>query len=462
MSNLNTDQHNQDQHSIPENETSLPSMKGDESLQEKKEHALVVHFKELDKKAETWIQSWNPYHPAVIGNRGLQPVLVEESQLRKRASQIIIGAFLLFLIWAIFAPIDAGVTAQGVVKVSGYRKTLQHPTGGIIEDILVKEGQEVNEGDPLIRINPLKVNADYTAANLQYINALVTEARLKSELEGANKIVWPAEIESREQDSQVAEAMAIQAKLFETRRNEFKSSMADRQAQLASLSEEARNNQELAREGYVSRAQASQANRMRMDAEIAFNTYKAAYLKEISGQLAEIQKVRDSLKGNLAVVEFNRDLSSIRAPVTGTIVGLKVNTKGGTVTPGQILGEVVPKEAKLVVDAQLPALGIERLHPGMPVNIRFTSLNMHLTPVIEGTVLSIDPDKQTDPAKGSGVDQDFYWAQIEAKKEDLDKLEGVKIQPGMPVSVVVVTGTRTAFSYLIKPLADRYAMAFKD
>jgi protease secretion system membrane fusion protein len=353
------------------------------------------------------------------------------------------------------------VTANGTVKVSGYRKSIQHPAGGVIQEILVKEGDSVKEGDILIRVNPLKTDADYAAVDLQYINALVTEARLNAELRGSSEITWPAELRVRSKEREVVEAESIQANLFQTRRNEYKTAISSKRAQLNSLTEEAKNNQQLAEEGFVSKSQANQVNRARIDAEIALNALESGYYKEIKTQLADIQKVRDSFKQNLDLVQFNRDLSAIRAPVTGTVVGLKVNTKGGTISPGQILGEVVPKEAELVVDAEIPAHGIERLHPNMDVDLRFVTLNTHLTPVIPGKLVSINPDKESDPQQ-QGKDKEFYLGRVVADKSALEKLGNAKIQPGMPVNVVVKVGERTVLSYIIKPLADRYAMAFKE
>ena len=106
-----------------------------EALRARTKNALVTQFKELDKKAEGWIQSWNPYHPAVIRNRGFEPVAIQESKIKRQTAKFFLLAFGAFLLWAFFAPIDAGVSTQGTVTVSGYRKQLQHPTGGLVQEI---------------------------------------------------------------------------------------------------------------------------------------------------------------------------------------------------------------------------------------------------------------------------------------------------------------------------------------
>jgi membrane fusion protein, protease secretion system len=428
-----------------------------EDLEAKKSNALVVQFRELDKKADTWIKSWNPYHPDLVKMRPLQSVQIEESRIRKVAAKFFLIAFGVFFLWAIFAPIDAGVPATGTVMVSGYRKSLQHPTGGVVQDILVKEGDVVKEGDILIRINPLKAEADLSTAQLQYINALVVEARLKAERKGDAKISWPSDLDAWQGDPKVEEAKQIQQKLFETRRNEIVAVLNGKRIQLDTLIVEARNNAQLAKEGYVPQSQANMVLRSKVDTELQFNQMQAAYYKEIENQLGEIQKTRDALKDRFQAVAFERDLTSIRAPVSGTVVGLKVNTKGGTVASGQVLAEVVPDEVALIVDAQVPPQYIDNIFLGQKVDLRFTSFNQNITPVIPGKVKLVGADR-IKPVDGKG--EDYYLAQVEATKEGLDKLGSLKIVPGMPVDVIMKTGERSFLSLLIKPLTDKFAKAF--
>jgi protease secretion system membrane fusion protein len=360
----------------------------------------------------------------------------------------------------LFAPIDAGVTTQGTVMVSGYRKTLQHSTGGIVQEIRVKDGDVVKEGDILIRINPLKAEAEFSNSQLQYIGALVTEARLKAELVGDSKITWPSELSEFGKDSTVEEAKKIQQKLFETRRSEILSVLDGKRRGLATLSEEAKNSATLAAEGYVSRAQASQVMRNKIDSEMQLKQMESTYYKDINTQLADIQKARDGLKDRLQAVSLDRDLTAIRSPVSGTVMGLKVNTIGGTVPAGQILAEIVPSESTLVVDAQVPPHLIDRVKQGEYTDMHFTAFNANTTPVISGKVIMVSADKL--PAQQAGQQGEFYLAKVEATKEGMEKLGNLKIEPGMPVDVIFKTGERTFMSYLIKPLSDRFVKAFKD
>jgi protease secretion system membrane fusion protein len=426
--------------------------------EEGKQNALVVHFKELDKKAESWIQSWNPYHPDLIKKRSFQPVAIEESRIKRHATRLFIGAFLIFMVWAFTAPIDAGVTSTGTVMVSGYRQQLQHPTGGVIQEILVKEGDTVQAGDILIRINPLKAEAELSSAQLQYINALVTEARLYAERSGSSRIIWPPELGPWAKEPKVEDAKQIQQTLFNTRRTEYAQVLASRRTQLATLSEESIANAQLAKEGFVSRSQSNQVLRMKLEAEQSLNTMQASYFKEIDTQLAQIQATRDAMKDRFQAVTFDRDLTSIRAPVSGIVMALKVNTVGGTFPKDQVLAEIVPAEAKLVVDAKVPTDKIDRVKLGQIVDIRFTAFNADTTPVIAGKVILLGVDKQ--PA-AQGSSEEFYLAKVEATPEGLDKLGNLVIQPGMSVDVLMKTGERTFMSYLLKPLTDKFALAFK-
>jgi protease secretion system membrane fusion protein len=216
----------------------------------------------------------------------------------------------------------------------------------------------------------------------------------------------------------------------------------------------------LAKEGYVPRAQANQAERLKIEAEMSLNTLQATYFKDVDGQLAEVQKNRDALKTRLDAIAYDRDLTSIRAPVTGTVVGLKINTVGGTIPAGQILAEIVPKEAVLIVDAQVPPQLIDKVKKGTGADLRFTSFNVNTTPVIPGKVILIGADRR--PNETPQAEDDTYLAQVEATKEGIEKLGDLQVHPGMPVDVVFKTGERTFLSYLLKPLLDKMAKAFQD
>lgn len=414
-------------------------------------------------KADSWIQSWNPYHPDKLDKRPLQPIEVEESQIRKKAARYFLIAFVVFLVWAFLAPIDAGVTVPGNVVVAGYRKSVQHPSGGVVRKINVKEGDNVTEGDVIVEINPLNSEANLSTIELQYLNALVTEARLKAERLGAAAIAWPAELGRITDAAQVREAKAIQGQLFQARRTEYRQTLSARRAQLASLTEEQQSLDQLAREGYVPRALAAQAMRTRLETETAINTYISTYQKQVETELADIQKNRDAYQGRYEAAKFDRNLSEIKAPASGTIVGLKVYTVGGVITSGQVLAEILPRNGKLVVEAKIPANLIDKVRVGLQADTHFTAFNASTTPTVPGVVQLVGVDRVVpDRTKPGEPDYEYYLAQIEITPEGRAMIANLNIQPGMPADVVVKTGERNFVSYLLKPLSDKMLRAFKD
>ena len=164
------------------------------------------------------------------------------------------------------------------------------------------------------------------------------------------------------------------------------------------------------------------------------------------------------MSSRLDSAKFDRDLAEVKAPVGGSIVGLKVFTVGGVITSGQILMEVVPKDETLIVQAKIPATIIDKVRVGMPTDMRFTAFNQATTPVIPGIMTVVGADKEP----GSNPSEEYYLGQVETTKEGLELLGSLKVQPGMPVDVVIKAGERSFMSYLLKPLSDKTARAFKD
>jgi len=443
----------------------------------------------LDQVLTSWINGWNPYDPAKLKQRELQPVEVEESGIRRKAARAFLFFFSLFLVWAFTAPIDAGVSVQGNVVVVGNRKAVQHPSGGVIEEILIKEGDEVQQGDILLRVNPLKTEAEMTTVELQYINLLASEARLKAERDGSGAINWGPELAKRfkPNDPRVQEAKGLQVQLFSSRRAELSSQIASlneqinglnaslksRQIQIRSLEEEMKSTRDLAKDGFVPQNQANAAERQKSEldagiantlAEIArarlqISQARTVYLKDVDTQLQEIQKNRDGVLGKLDATKFDRNLAEVRAPVSGNVVGLKVFTTGGVITSAQVLMEVVPKDEMLAVEAKIPPSLIDKVNPGMLADMRFVAFNQSTTPVIPGQVKIVGADKITGPNPQDG---EYYLAQVHTTKEGIELLGNLRVQPGMPVDVVIKSGERSFMSYLLKPLSDKLAKAFKD
>jgi len=448
----------------------------------------ISWIERVDNYLGGWVSGWNPYDPTKLKQRALQPVAIEESHIRKRSAQAFLTFFVVFLVWAVAAPLDAGVSVQGSVVVMGNRKAVQHPTGGVVQEIMIKEGSEVQAGDTLLRINPLKSDAEMTSAELEYIYLLAAESRLKSERDGAKKIKWSDEFLRKfgQKDARVEEAKSLQLQLFSSRSADLESQVASlkeqivgltsvyksRLEQIKTIEQEMKNSRELAKDGFVPQTQANQAERTKIEldsgivntaAEIArarlqISQVKTLFLKDVDTQLQDIQKTRDAVLGKLDAVQFDRDLVIVRAPASGNVVGLKIFTVGGVISSGQILMEIVPKDEKLAVDAKIPLQLIDKVSAGMLADMRFVAFNLSTTPVIPGLVKVVGADKLT----GATPTEEFYLAQIETTSEGLKLLGDLKVQPGMPVDVVIKSGERSFISYLLKPLSDKFARAFKE
>ena len=446
---------------------------------------------------------WNPYDPKRLKPRhdGIEPIVIEESRVRRSSVWIVIFAFVAFAAWSVSAPLDAGVVMTGSVTVSGNRKSVQPPGGGVVQALLVKEGSVVRQGDVVLKVNPLNSEANLTSAELQYINLLATESRLMTERMGESEIRWRPELNRfGAKDPRVAEAKMIQQQLFASRRNELESQqrilreqllgqqaqakslvkvIAEKKSQMSLAAQESRNIGQLAKEGYVPESQANaalraqsalesemanlQAEVSRTDSSIASTQLqmaqqKSAFMREVDNQLSEAQKNREAYLSRMQSLSFDRSMTEVRAPVSGTVVGLKVNTVGGVVSVGQVLMEIVPEDSKLIIEAQVPLASIDKVAVGLQTDLRFSAFNQITTPVVPGVVKLVGADKLTAPSGGT----EYYLAQVEVTTEGLKLLDKHRIQPGMPVEVIVKTGERSFMAYLLKPLTDRLARSFKD
>lgn len=458
--------------------------------------------KQKETAWQKWVYAWNPYHPDKLKKSPVQPAVVQESHTRKRMMQGMMVFLIIFLGWSAVAPIDAGVHLPGTVKVSGNRKEIKHPSGGVITEILVEEGARVREGDVLVRVNPLNTEASLSEAELDYLSSLAEESRLISQRDNLSQIEWsPVVLELKNTDPRMAEYMKVQQNIFESSNNErsgevrilqqrlnalrsqlsqMRSVIGLRQEQLKTLSEEATNNRALAAEGFVPQASANNAERQKNDllasisesvsdlsrvtseissTELEILQRQAVFRKELNERLTEVQRRRETMSSKVSSLKFDRSLAEVRAPVSGIVVGMKVNTVGGVIEPAALLMEVLPEGSNLIIEARVPPVLIDKVYRDMPTYLRFTAFNLNTTPVVDGKVKLVGADLLT-PDRSD--ESEYYLAQVETTFEETTKLKGLVVQAGMPVDVIVRNGERTFMSYLVRPIADRFALAFKD
>jgi len=408
---------------------------------------------------------------------------------------IIIVGVLGFLVWALTAPLDKGVPMPGYVVKEGNRKAVQHLQGGIVQDILVKDGDVVKAGQVLVRMNDVQVKAAEQISLTQYFTARAAEARLLAELDGSDKMGPPRDVDAYSNDPALKEAIALQTQLLFSRRLALQSELSAAEENIAGLSaqikglqesrdskkvqmdilkEQTNNSRDLADQGYIPRARLlelqrtfaqvsgsisedigniGRATRQIAELKLRMTQRRQEYQKEVRSQLSDVRKEAEALQSRLAAQTYDTKNVELRAPVAGIVVGSSVFTRGGVVAPGAKIMEIVPSDDALAVDGQLPVNLVDKVHAGLPVELIFSAFNANKTPHIPGVIETVAADRTVDERTGVA----FYKVRARVSPEGA-KIIGEKklaIVSGMPVELFVKTGERTMMSYLLKPVMDR-------
>ena len=413
---------------------------------------------------------------------------------------IIIAGIGGFLLWASLAPLDKGVPLSGTVTVTTNRKAIQHQAGGTIEDILVKEGDVVEAGTVLVRMNSVQVKANAETMRVQYFAARATEARLIAERDGKKEIVFPAELEKMKSDPIVANYIAMQQHLFSSRLLGIQSELSamdesisglklqtsglersrdNKKQQLEFLQEQLGGMRDLAAEGYVARNRLLELERtyaqingsisedignigraQRQIAELKLRRVQRnqEYQQEVRSQLTDVQKEAEALAHKLSGLDHDLANVLVKAPVAGTVVGLNVFTRGGVIGPGFKMMDIVPSNDPLMVEGKLPVHLIDKVHPNLPVEFIFTAFNRNLTPHIPGIVTQVSADRFVDENTG----EPYYKLQAEVAPEGMKMIADLQIKAGMPVDLFVKTGERTMMNYILRPILDHLKMAMSE
>jgi membrane fusion protein, protease secretion system len=412
--------------------------------------------------------------------------------------------FLVFALWAAFAPLDEGVPAQGMVAIDTKRKAVQHLSGGIVKEILVREGAHVTEGQVVARLDDLATRANFEAARQRYFGLLAMQGRLLAEQSGQPTITYHPDLQAASSDPLIRQQMVTQEQLFISRKaglradiqtmqetiqgqegliQSYKGMMSNRSQQLALLNEELGNTRGLVKEGYAPRNRQLELERMTAESSVALaelqgNTVRAQravaeqrqriisrqqdYRKEVEGQLADVG--REVLADGDKFRALRDDLArtDIKAPASGQVVGLAVQTPGAVIGPGQKLMDVVPENEVLLLEARVPPYLIDRVHTGLAVDARFSSFAHSPQLVVGGKVVSVSGDLLTDAPGAQGPGASYYLARVAITPEGLKSLGQRQLHPGMPVEVVFKTGERSLLTYLIHPLTKRMAASMKE
>lgn len=405
-----------------------------------------------------------------------------------------------FALWAALAPLDEGVPAGALVSIDTKRKTVQHLSGGIVHELLVNEGQQVKEGQVVLRLNDAVSRANYESVRQRYLGFRATESRLLAERQGAASIKFHPDLSAAKGDLLVMQQMLTQEQLFASRRasqqaelrgleesiqgqeallKAYEGMAVSRKTQLALLQEELANTRGLVAEGYAPRNRQLELERLTaestaLNTELQGNMVRASkailelrqrglmrqqeYRKEVESQLADISREMQADAEKLRAVTDDLSRTEIKAPVSGQVVGLTVHTVGAVIAPGQKLMDIVPEDEKLILEARVPPHVIDRVHGDLPVDIRFNAFSNAPQLVVDGRVASVSGDLLTDPA----TNLSYYLARVAVTPEGLKKLGKRQMQPGMPAEVIFKTGERSLLTYVLHPLTKRVAASMTE
>jgi HlyD family secretion protein len=435
-----------------------------------------------------------------IGSASAEPVPSFAAPIRWAYIGII--AFIaIFALWSVLAPMNSAAIASGVLRAEGGgRKTIQHLEGGIIESILVREGQSVKKGQALARLDRTQSSAVDSALQSQYDALLAQDARLTAERERNDFIRFPAELTDRAGDSKVVEILSGQKSVFISRKNsqfaqlailEERIGQADAeiqsyQAQINALgdqrnllSEEINNVAALVSEGLErqSRLLALQrqesgiigqqgqliANISRVRQTVAETRAQMIYLRD--SLLTEVTTQQRDVRTQLADVsermKSSRDVDNrreITSPVDGKVLNLKFVTKGGVVRPGDPIMDIVPRNEKIIIMAKIKANDVDNVIEGQSASVRLSPYKARIMPLLKGQVKSVGADASVDERSG----QLFYETQIVMDDTELAQLKDVHLISGMPAEVFINLGERSLFQYFMQPMIDSFRRAFRE
>jgi len=406
-----------------------------------------------------------------------------------------------FLLWASFAPLDEGVPTIGMVTLDTKRKTVQHFSGGIVKEVLVQEGQQVKQGEPMLRLDSAVAKANYEAVRQRYLGFRAVQSRLFAEQAGRDAIDFHPDVKSAMNDPLIKQQVTTQQQLIQARRaalaadlqgleevsqgikyqlESIENILVHRRNQLALLSEELTSTRGMVKEGYAPRNRQLELERMVADlnasiADLTGNSLRIArqlaeltqrsfarkqeYRKEIESQLADMTREVQSDAEKFVAVTADLDRMEIKAPADGQVVGLTVQTVGSVLQPGQKLLDVVPDNQTLLLEAHIPPHLIDKVKKGLEADIRFNSFANSPQLVVEGKVMSISGDLLSDPQQHQYT---YYLARVQVTPAGMKTLGSRHMLPGMPAEVVIKTGERSLLTYLIHPLTKRLATSMKE
>lgn len=414
----------------------------------------------------------------------------------------LVAAFiLLFGVWGGLAPIAGGAVAPGTISPESNRKTVQHLEGGIIGKLLVRDGDVVTAGQPVVMLDDVQPRAIFESLRGQYRTLLATRTRLLAEQGNLAALNWPRELLDSGNDGEVRSAMDTQLQMFETRRvthearkhalrqkiEQLRAQIRGMEAQansssmqMALLNNEIRGKEQLLEKQLVSRPDVLRLYRLQAESsgkrgeavaaiaaarqqigetEVQLATLDAERAEDISTQLEDNRSRLADVQERLAASRDVLHRTVITAPVSGSVMNMQFKTEGGVVRAGEPIMDIVPANDTLLIDAHVSPTDIDVVHVGLSARVRLSAFSTKKVPTIDGEVVSVSADGLTDQA----TRQPYYLARVQVSREQIEQLPTkVDLVPGMPAEVLIVTGERTMIEYLFEPFIYVLWRSFRE
>lgn len=441
-----------------------------------------------------------PKEPVTIDGEASEKLPTSDKGYRKLGFAILFIALGGFILWSVTASLAIAVVAPGSVSIESFKRTVQHLEGGIVEQLLVEDGDKVEAGDTLVVLSDTQASSQLAIARSRYLINRAMEARLLAEQAGAEMMEIPEDIQDTD-DPRVQQVIAVQQSLFAARRQSLKSTLEalDEQSvqmreqiegleerisvnvnRISSLRSEAEDFRSLYREGlgdnqrlrelerqvlqYEGDNAEFRANIAQLRSQISENSMEREiqqqeFQKEVGEQLRDAQAQIAEAEEQIISLRDQVERSVVTAPVSGTVVGRQVHTVGAVIRPGDKIMDIVPSNEGFVVEARIPTRDIDNIHIGQFAEIRFSAFNQRLTDVIDGEVIYVSADSFEDEATGAK----YYRVRVGVTEEGYTQMnDRMQLLSGMPAEVMLRTGERTFASYIAKPITDMLARALRE
>lgn len=405
-----------------------------------------------------------------------------------------------FLLWGFLASLDRAAVADGTIVVDSNKKAVQHLEGGIIRELLVRDGDQVKAGDVLLRLDTTQVQSQINQLHMEHYSRLARIARLTAEQEGAREIAFPPELLAQAHEPAVKALMASQKSLLDARWSAFDEGTSMRLKKIAETDNEidgfqsqiaaTREMREITEKQLVSiralfkkglteiprlrglesdsaelggrigelKSNIARAGEAIAGMRIEIETLRSTRATEVNGELQQVLMEGSDYAGRLAGLEDVLARQDLRAPQGGRVVNLQVFGPGAVIEPGKPILDIVPQDEQLLVEVKVKTEDIDSVRVGLPAEVKLLAYKQRRVPSIDGEVINVSADRFVEERSGVA----YYIARVRLDLTSVPPEFNVVPYPGMPAEVLIATGPRRAIDYFTSPITDSWNRAFRE